>query len=619
MITLRNITLQRGSKILFENVNFALHANQKIGIVGKNGSGKSSLFALLLREIDADKGEIELASNLHLACIKQDIPDSDRRCIDYVIDADTQLRRIEQQLKDAEEKNDGLLIGQALMHYENLEGYSAHARAASLLSGLGFTEQQQTAPLNTLSGGWRMQLNLARALFVRSDALLLDEPTNHLDLDAVIWLEQFLKKYRGLLLLISHDRDFLDNIVTSILHLEHQRIKFYQGNYSSFAEQYAEQLALQQKTQLKQQHQIQHWQKFVDRFRAKASKAKQVQSRIKALEKMALVSIDDPEHELTFSFPKPKTVPHDLLILRDIAFSYPDQQIFERLNWKITCDMRIGLLGANGAGKSTLIKILLGELQPQVGEVVYNDATKIGYFAQHQLEQLDKASTPLQQLQQLDDAASEQTLRTFLGSFDFKKEMALQNIGSLSGGEKARLALALLIWQKPNLLLLDEPTNHLDFPMRQALALALQEYRGALILVSHDRFLLRSTVNEFYLVANKKISAFSGDLIDYQNWLLQYREQQNASQNLDDNEEKPKQISLVEQRQQKKEIQKIERELQKAQIELENIMQILADPNIYAKDRQKDLQVYLSKKRELEDEIKTLERNWFLLQETMIA
>lgn len=615
MIVLRDVALQRGNKQLFQNVNLSFFTKQKIGVVGKNGSGKSSLFSLILGELQADHGSIDISKKLQIVYLQQEMPDSQRSCIDYVIDADVELRAIEKQLNDLQNKAEsdvqgGELLGELFAHYERLSGYSAHARAAALLDGLGFSSSQQNQPVNSLSGGWRMQLNLARALFCHSAVLLLDEPTNHLDLDAVVWLEQFLRKYSGLLLLISHDRDFLDNIVTHIAHVEHQTITFYTGNYSSFEKQYAEQLELQQKMFAKQQAQMQHWQVFIDRFRAKTSKARQVQSRIKALERMQSITVFNEENDFVFDFLRPKHLPHTLVEMREVSFAYADQPLFNKINLKITRESRLGLLGRNGAGKSTLIKLLIGELMPQSGVVVRNDNLKVGYFAQHQLDQLIASESALQNLERNNARdVTMRELRTFLGSFGFSGDSALQEVGTFSGGEKTRLALAIVVWQQPNLLLLDEPTNNLDYVMRQALIVALQNYQGAVIIVSHDRFLLRSTVDEFYLVAKQKVHVFSGDLDDYQQWLTQNESLKCAQGETKKREEvikRPRSTSN------QKQSAKIEKQLEMLYAQIDELKLRLSDQKIYAAENSTELQKYLQQYKEVEEKIKRLEEEWVL-------
>ena len=506
MITLNNLSLQRGAKILLQSVSLSFYDKYKVGIVGKNGSGKTSLLELLLGKLEPDTGEIVVATQAKMVTIEQEVPDTDRKAIDYVIDADQKLRKCEVELHKAEAQQDGNKMAELYEILQDIDGFSAHARAAVILSGLGFSEDTMAQPVNALSGGWRMRVNIARALFVPTDILLLDEPTNYLDLDAVIWLEQWLIKYPGLLLLISHDREFLDHITTHIAHINNQQIKLYTGNYSAFEKQWAETLALQQKQYEKQQKQIVHIQSFITRFKAKTSKARQAQSRIKALERMQEIMPAHIDSPFAFEFKESRPVGNPLLNLQHVSFSYADNLILSDINWQLNNQDRIGLLGKNGAGKSTFIKLLAGRLVPQQGEIFINKNLRIGYFAQYTLERLNPHKNALMHLQEIDEEQQpDAQLRRFLGGFNFSGNMAVMPVSNFSGGEKARLALALIIWQAPNLLLLDEPTNHLDIDMRQALILALQNYTGALIIVSHDRFLLKQVVDDYWLIADQRI------------------------------------------------------------------------------------------------------------------
>lgn len=520
MITLNSMTLQRGVKTLLKDVSLSFHDGQKVGIVGKNGCGKTSLFLLFLGKIEALFGEVSLSSKLSIVSVEQEIPQTEKAAIDYVIDADTKLRQYEQSLKKAEKNQDGQKIAEFYDAILNIDGFTAKSRAAKILDGLGFAEEEMNKPVNALSGGWSMRLNIARALFVPSDVLLLDEPTNHLDLDAVIWLEKWLQRYAGMLLLISHDREFLDKITTHIANIENKQIKIYTGNYSNFERERAENLALQQKQYEKQQKQIDHIESYIRRFKAKASKARQAQSRIKALEKMQKIMPAHIDSPFDFEFKEPNSLSNPLVILENISFGYDKNLVLSNVDFQLNAGDRIGLLGRNGAGKSTFIKLLANELTPKNGEILKNNKLKIGYFAQHTLDLLNEEKNALSQLQEIAKTETEVKLRKFLGGFDFTGDMALMPIKNFSGGEKARLALALIIWQAPNVLLLDEPTNHLDMDMRQALTLALQNFDGALVIVSHDRFLLNQVVDEYYLVSHKKVQKFPGDLNEYHSWLM---------------------------------------------------------------------------------------------------
>ena len=505
--------------MLLSGASLTIYPGQKVGLVGANGSGKSSLFALLRGELHADTGDCSIPSGWELAHVAQHTPDSSEPAIEFVLDGDRELRHIQAELAAADAAGDGLRHGELAGRLESIDGYGAESRAGRLLHGLGFAPGEERRPVNSYSGGWRMRLALARTLMCRSDLLLLDEPTNHLDLDAVIWLEGWLKTYRGTLILISHDRDFLDAVVGHTLHLEQGRLTLYAGNYSAFERQRAERLAQQQSAYERQQREVAHIHRFVERFRAKATKARQAQSRIKALERMELIApahVDSPFH---FGFEAPTHLPHPLLRLDAVGAGYPGRPILKGVGLTLTPGDRIGLLGRNGAGKSTLVKVLAGDLAPTAGRRETAQDLKIGYFAQHQLEQLRLDESPLKHLQRLEPKTTEQALRDYLGGFGFAGDRCLGPVAPLSGGEKARLVLALLIRQRPNLLLLDEPTNHLDLEMRHALSEALQEYEGALVLVSHDRHLLRVTADTLLLVDSGGVAPFDGDLDDYPAWL----------------------------------------------------------------------------------------------------
>jgi ATP-binding cassette, subfamily F, member 3 len=520
MITLSDVTLKRGSKTLFKDASLSFYNKQKIGVVGKNGCGKTSLFLLFLGEIETTVGEASLSSKLSIVTVEQEIPQTEKSAVEYVVDADIKLRKYERDLKQAEEDHSGEKMAELYDAILNIDGFTANSRAAKILHGLGFLKEDISKPVNALSGGWRMRLNIARALFISSDVLLLDEPTNHLDLDAVIWLEKWLQRYAGMLLLISHDREFLDKITTHIAHIENQQIKLYAGNYSNFEKERAETLALQQKQHEKQQRHIEHIESFIKRFKSKATKARQAQSRIKALEKLKKIMPAHVDSPFDFEFKEPNNLSSPLTTLEKVSFGYDENLVLKDIEFQLNAGDRIGLLGRNGAGKSTLIKLLSGELTPKSGSIIKNNKLKIGYFAQHTLDLLDEEKSALLHLQKLAKNEAELNLRKFLGGFDFSGDMALMPVKDFSGGEKARLALALIIWQAPNVLLLDEPTNHLDMDMRQALALALQNFEGAVIVVSHDRFLLNQVIDEYYLVAHNIIQKFHGSLEEYHTWLM---------------------------------------------------------------------------------------------------
>ena len=633
MLKFSNLSLRRGALLLLQDVNAMIHPKQKVGITGANGCGKSSLFALINDTLHADSGDFSMPKNWVIANVAQESPSTERSAIDYVIDGDQQLRLIEKQLEYANDKHQGELLAKLYAQLEEVGGYTANSRAAQLLSGLGFTQEQLNNPVNSFSGGWRMRLNLAKALMCRSDLLLLDEPTNHLDLDAVLWLEEWLKKYQGTLLLISHDRDFLDSVMTHIIHMEHQTMTIYSGNYSQFERIRAEQLAQQQVLYDRQQREIKHIQSFVDRFKAKATKAKQAQSRVKTLEKMELISqahVDSPFH---FEFHAADKIPNPLISLEDIKLGYTsssgeDTTILDHVHINLQPGSRIGLLGHNGAGKSTFIKLLAGELVPQAGKVEQSNELKIGYFAQHQLEQLHPEDTPLEHFHRLDKRASEQALRNHLGGFGFSGDKVESKIAPFSGGEKARLVFATLVYQKPNLLLLDEPTNHLDLDMRHAISLALQEFEGAMVIVSHDRHLLRSVSDEFYLVADKKVTAFKGDLEDYRLWVIEQKRQENQNSQTtatdDDASGKSRKEQKREEAEKRKQLQpirnkikKLEKEMEKLSTEKEKLETLLADPKIYEESEKYNLKDLLQQQSQMTQSLDLVEEEWMQLSEEL--
>jgi ATP-binding cassette, subfamily F, member 3 len=625
MLKLTTLSLRRGQRLLFSDASLTIHHGEKVGVTGANGCGKSSLFALIRGELHADTGELRLPANRVIAHVAQEMPATQQSALDYVLDGDEELRAIEQELLAAEKTDDGHRLGELHSRMEHIEGYAAPARAARLLNGLGFANDQIERPVNEFSGGWRMRLNLARALMCRSDLLLLDEPTNHLDLDAVIWLQQWLQRYPGTLLLISHDRDFLDEVADHILHVEQQQLTLYSGNYSAFEHLRAEKLALQQSAFESQQREIRHMEDFVRRFRAKASKARQAQSRIKALERMERIApahVDSPFH---FRFLPPHKLPSPLLTLDQTAVGYDDKPLLQGLSLSLQAGARIGLLGHNGAGKSTLIKLIAGELQPLSGEVVRARELRLGYFAQHQLEQLSPDASPLLHLQRLDSRADEQSLRNYLGGFGFSNEMALSPVAPFSGGEKARLVLALLIYQRPNLLLLDEPTNHLDLEMRHAMTMALQDYEGALLVVSHDRHLLRSVCDELLLVDNGEVLEFDGDLEDYRQWLsraesvstTEPREDQDNSAAA--RKERKRREAEQRQKQQplRKELNKVEQGMESLQRRRDQLEQQLAEPEQYEAANREKLKALLQEKAELERQHAEHEERWLSLSEAL--
>ncbi len=531
MIRITNLTIARGVKRLLEDANLTVHPGHKLGIVGANGTGKSSLFAALRNELIPDAGSIDIPGAWTIAHVAQETPPVTTSALDYVLDGDEELRSIERALAaaEADPEHSGEALADLHHRFEDVGGYTARPRAATLLAGLGFVAARHGDPVSNFSGGWRMRLNLAQALMCRSDLLLLDEPTNHLDLDAVLWLEDWLGKYPGTLLLITHDRDFLDAVVDGIVHVNARKLVTYTGNYAQFERERAGQLALQQASYVKQQRQVAHLHAFIDRFRAKATKAKQAQSRIKALERMELIAAAHVDSPFEFSFAPTGKTARQLVLLEDAALGYPERPpVLPYVNWGILAGDRIGLLGPNGAGKSTLLKAIAGTLLPITGQRHAAQGLRLGYFAQHQVEQLREEHSALWHLRQFEPDAREQELRNFLGGFDFHGDMASSSIGHFSGGEKARLTLALIVRQRPNLLLLDEPTNHLDIEMREALTEALQDYDGALVVIAHDRHLLRATTDTLWLVADGAVTPFDGDLDDYRDWVLNARRRERA-------------------------------------------------------------------------------------------
>jgi ATP-binding cassette, subfamily F, member 3 len=525
MIRLSQLTLIRGTKVLLEAADVVLNPGDKIGLIGANGTGKSSLFALLLGELHQDQGEFDYPARWRVAHVAQETPALDRPALEYAIDGDTTLRRLETELAAAEAADDGMLMGELYAALGDADAYTVRSRAEQLLHGLGFSHEQMEQPVASFSGGWRMRLNLAQALMCPSDLLLLDEPTNHLDLDAIIWVEEWLKRYAGTLVIVSHDRDFLDGVVNVIVHIDAKKLKRYSGNYSSFERQRAAAVVLAAGMMEKQARERAHLESFIERFRAKASKAKQAQSRMKMLAKMEELAPLHVSAPFQFEFREPLRAPDPLLVLEDVDAGYvlPDgsrKTIVSDIKFALQSGQRYGLLGINGAGKSTLLKTIAGELEPLAGTANFNKGLVVGYFAQHQVEMLRDDQSPLWHLQRIAPRVRDQELRSFLGGFNFPGEMAIGSIANFSGGEKARLALAMTVWQRPNLLLLDEPTNHLDLETREALTVALAQFEGTLVLVSHDRHLLRATTDQFLIVADGTLQPFDGDLEDYRDWLF---------------------------------------------------------------------------------------------------
>ena len=623
MITAKQIAFRRGTKLLLDDANMTIHPGQKVGLVGANGCGKSSLLSLILGGLQTDAGELTLPANWQIATVKQETPALDRSALEYVIDGFAELREVEQALEQAERQNDGNRLGELHGQLDALGGYSIKARASAMLHGLGFSDGQLNNAVSDFSGGWRMRLNLAQALIRPSDLLLLDEPTNHLDLDAVVWLEHWLRRYEGTLVLISHDREFLDAVVQNIVHIEHSQLNSYGGNYSTFEKTRAAKLANQQAMYEKQQREIAHIHSYVERFRYKASKAKQAQSRIKALERMEKISAAHVDSQFNFSFRAPEQLPEPLLTMRGVSVGYDEQAILKEIKLNLVPGSRIGLLGRNGAGKSTLIKLLSGDLPSMSGELLLNPGAKVGYFAQHQLEYLQPEQSPLQHLALIAPKALEQELRNHLGSFGFQGDKALEPVAPFSGGEKARLVLALVVWQRPNLLLLDEPTNHLDLEMRHALTLALQEFEGAMVIISHDRHLLRMTSDELYLVHDGQVELFDNDLSHYEKWLL---ESAKESPSKDENVTAEPSVNRKEQKRLEAEFRKIlsplksnlksqETKMETLSKQLVDIEQLLQDEALYQPEQRQALTELLKEQGEKKSVLEEIELDWFETQE----
>ena len=635
MIKLTNVSLMRGRKVLLEEASAQVFPGHKVALIGSNGCGKSSLFALLRHELTLDAGDCTIPADWKIVSVAQETPSTDRKAIDYVIDGDKHLRQLQHLLAQAERAEDGVAIAQAHGQLEQAGAYDVEARAATILSGLGFTNQQLDAPVSDFSGGWRMRLNLAQALLCPSDLLLLDEPTNHLDLDAVIWLEKWLQRYAGTLLLISHDKAFIDNTVAQIISVEQQKLVTYTGNYSAYETQRAERLRLQNLEFEKQQQKVAHLNAFITRFKAKASKAKQAQSRIKQLEKMETLMPAHAASPFSFSFAPPSALPTPLVNMEHVQLGYGEHIVLEQVKLNLVPGSRIGLLGRNGQGKSTLIKLFAGVHSPMQGVFDTAKGLKIGYFAQHQLETLDPSATPILHLQRLDEKATEQQLRDYLGGFGFNGDEALSEVAPMSGGEKARLVLALIVYQKPNLLLLDEPTNHLDLEMRHALNVALQGFEGAMVLVSHDRFLLTSVCEDFYLVDSGQVDTFNGDLDDYRDWILKQQAQDKAKANSDakaansePSEQKERKIDRKEEKRReaefrkqiapfKKALEKHEKALDKCTGRLAEVEALLADSTLYSDDKKADLMALLDEQASIKQQLEEHEMAWLDAQEHM--
>ncbi|MCP4862746.1 MAG: ATP-binding cassette domain-containing protein [Alteromonas sp.] len=628
MIQLSDVTLLRGSKVLLDGASAQVFPGHKVALIGSNGCGKSSLFALLRGELSVDAGDCAVPADWRIVSVAQETPAVERSAIDYVIDGDNYLRGLQQKLSEAEAASNGEEMGKYHDLLAQAGAYDVEARAATILAGLGFAQSQLTAPVTDFSGGWRMRLNLAQALLCPSDLLLLDEPSNHLDLDAVIWLERWLQRYQGTLLLISHDKAFIDNTVAQIISVEQQQLIAYTGNYSSYETQRAERLRLQDIEYRKQQDKIAHLESFITRFKAKASKAKQAQSRIKQLERMETLLPAHHASQFSFEFKAPTALPNPLIQMEKVMLGYGEHIVLEQVKLNLVPGSRIGLLGRNGQGKSTLIKLLAGVHEPKTGVFTTAKGLNVGYFAQHQLEYLDPQASALLHLQRLDSKATEQQHRDFLGGFGFHGDEATGPVAPMSGGEKARLVLALIVYQKPNLLLLDEPTNHLDLEMRHALNMALQGFEGAMVLVSHDRFLLTAVCEEFYLVDSGEVAPFSGDLDDYRDWILAQQNVDKAA-NAEPVEDKPKVDRKAEKRREaefrqstahlRKQIQQSEKAMEKLNASLAKVEEELGRSELYEADNKPELMKFLDQQATLKSQIEDEEMQWLDAQEQLEA
>ena len=649
MIRLQQVSLIRGVKPLLDNVDLTLNPGEKVGLIGANGAGKSSLFALLRGELHADQGTLDFPVKWRMAYVAQETPALDRPALEYAIDGDANLRRLQAELAQLEALPDhaahGTRIAELHTALADADAYTVRSRAEQLLTGLGFTLEQMQQPVASFSGGWRMRLNLAQALMCPSDLLLLDEPTNHLDLDAIIWLEDWLKRYPGTLIIISHDRDFLDGVVNVIVHIDERKLKRYSGNYSAFEKQRAAQIALTQAAYEKQARQRAHLQSFIDRFKAKATKARQAQSRMKMLAKMEEIAPLRAAAEFSFEFREPVSAPNPLLVMEDVNAGYRtdsgDKAIVSDITFSLQNGQRIGLLGVNGAGKSTLVKTIAGELPPLAGDVRLGKGLVIGYFAQHQVEMLRHDESPLWHLMRIAPNVREQELRNFLGGFNFGGDMVTSKIAPFSGGEKARLALALIVWQRPNLLLLDEPTNHLDLETREALTMALAQFEGTLVLVSHDRHLLRATTDQFMIVADGRLRPFDGDLDDYRDWLFKTKlgkadasasptpgvsekaAAASTSESREDRQERRRQEAEERQRLSalkkpiEARIKRLDEQMAKLNARKAEVDARLADPAIYDDANKEELKALILDQAYLARELEQLETEWLEQQEAL--
>ena len=621
MLSFTNLALRRGPNLLFEDASFVIHHDKKVGLIGANGAGKTSLFKMITGELDVEEGYLDYPQDLRISYLAQEVPSTDEVAVQYVLEGDKQLIEIQEKIKLAETNEQFEALGELHAIFNSMDGYAALSKAEQLMIGLGFTQEDLSKSVKDFSGGWRVRLNLARTLMQPSDLLLLDEPTNHLDLDAIVWLADWIKSFKGALILISHDREFLDECVNTIAHIHRQAIELYTGNYSQFEEVKALRLAEQAATFKKQQREIAHMQDFVRRFKAKATKARQAQSRVKALERMEVIApahVDSPFH---FSIPQADKISDPLLTLDEATLGY-SEPVLQKINLSLHPGDRIGLLGPNGAGKSTLMKSLVGAISLLDGHKFEGGNLKVGYFSQHQVDDLDLSKTAYQCIHQLDTEKTEQQVRTYLGGYDFKNDKVKDPIKLFSGGEKARLALAIIAYQKPNLLLMDEPTNHLDMEMRQALTMALQSFGGAILLISHDRHLLANNVDQFLLVEDGGLNEFDGDLHDYSLRILKNlnKAQPAKSKKKDSPTEgvnKKAEQKII--RQLKAEVMAAEKRLKRLQGKITEVEAVLQSPDTYDGDFQEDLHDLIRNQSELKSEIEEVEQVWLSLSEQLEA
>ena len=613
MLSFNNLALRRGTNLLFEDVSFTVHRDNKVGLVGANGTGKTSLFKMIQGEIDSDEGDFKYPPDLKIACLAQEVHGTDELALSYVMSGDLKLLEIQNSITKAENEQDYGALGELHSQFEDHDGFTAKSRAEQLLVGLGFSEEEFSKPLKDFSGGWRVRLNLAKTLMQPADLLLLDEPTNHLDLDAIIWLGNWIKSFKGALLLISHDREFLDECVGFIAHLHNSTIELHKGNYSQFEIRKAARLAELESNYNKQQREISHMQDFVRRFKAKATKARQAQSRIKALERMELIAPAHIDSPFQFTIPETEKISNPLIVLEDADLGYSDA-IINKVKIAFRPGDRIGLLGVNGAGKSTFVKSLKGDLQLLQGNKIEGKNLKIGYFSQHQIDDLMLDKSPIDHLAKVEKKATESEIRNFLGGFNFRGDKAKDVIKNFSGGEKARLALAIIAFQRPNLLLMDEPTNHLDMDMRQALTVALQDFSGAIVLISHDRHLLANTVDEFLIINEGKIERFNGDLLDYRKMILQgsYKESSSNKGEREDKIKDSKDLKKI-----KTQILAIEKTLKRLNRKLAETQEFLNSPELYNDSSKMNLHDLLRDQVNLDTEIKSTEQEWLELNEEL--